>query len=422
MRGLVTTTQQAQFQVPPRKNILYVKEIPASGYIDVLNIDVVMLYATTSDTLNGFTGGIPGQYLKVIISCSGGANITVANLKTFNGLYNIGDSSFVVESGEEVVKDYFNTNSPLGDNIWWDSILGIDTNTGFYGAFSDFTDQTAAAINTGYPITLNTTDLSNGVTVNNGSEITVAHDGIYNIQWSAQFTNADSQDQDIDIWIKLNGTDVVGSNGQVTVISKHGSVDGHILPAWNYLLELNANDHIQFYWATTSTLVSLQHAPANAIHPATASIIVTVTQQTAVVSGGGGGGGGTLPTDQFVDVVWNTPGAEVSNSIEVSAYSQDLSANTINSNEISVTVTVTDAANDSEPSSTAFISAATSPVGTILAGSGTATAVFKTNSNGQFKIKVTETSAANRYIWIRAGGHFERFVKARDGVLQLTFA
>lgn len=420
MNGLPLVNQQTQFQVASKKNVLYVKEIPASGYINVLNVDVVMLYATTSDTLNGFTGGIPGQFLKVVISCSGGATITVANLKTFNGLYNVGNASFTVTSGEEVAKDYFNTNGPLGDNIWWDSQIGIDTNTGFYGAFSDYTDQTAAAANTAYAITLDTTDLSNGVSVVSGSRITVAHTGVYNFQWSGQFINTDSQDQDIDVWIRVNGTDVTGSNGRVTVPSKHGSIDGSVLPAWNYVLSLNAGDYVQLVWATTNTTVSLQTAPSSSPHPSTASVIVTVTQQAAVISGGGGGS--TLPENQFIDVMWNTPGAETSNAIEVSAYCQELDGTLINSAEIGVSILVSDAANDTEPSATATISAAGVPVGTLLAGSGTATAVFKTDSNGQFAIKVTETAAASRYIWVRAGGHYQRFVKAKDGVLQLTFA
>lgn len=289
MNGLPLVNQQAQFQVAPKKNVLYLKGVPAGGYVDVSNIDVVMLYATTSGTLNGFTGGIPGQFLKVIISCSGGATVTVANLKTFNGLYNVGNASFTVATGTDKVKDYFNVSGPLGDNIWWDTEIGIDANTGFYGAFSDYNDQFAAAANTAYAITLGTTDLSNGVSVVAGSKITVAHSGVYNLQWSGQFINTDSQDQDVDIWIRINGTDVTGSNGKVTVPSKHGVISGSVLPAWNFVFSLNSGDYIQLYWATTNTTVSINTEAAASPHPSTASVIVTVTQQAAIISSGGGG-------------------------------------------------------------------------------------------------------------------------------------
>lgn len=132
--------------------------------------------------------------------------------------------------------------------------------------------------------------------------------------------------------------------------------------------------------------------------------------------------GGTVPwAGELAEVVWGTPGAESGNAIEVSASSQDVTGAALSTSEIGVMVIVTDGAADTEPSATATISAAATPVGTILGGSGTATAVFKTDSSGNFAIRVSETAAASRYIWVRAGGHFQRYVKARDGVLQLTF-
>jgi hypothetical protein len=133
------------------------------------------------------------------------------------------------------------------------------------------------------------------------------------------------------------------------------------------------------------------------------------------------GGSGPAWESELVEVVWATPGAESGNAIEVSASSQDVTGASLASNEVGVMVIVSDGAGDTEPSATATISAATSPVGTLLGGGGTATAVFKTDSSGNFKIRVSETAAASRYIWVRAGGHFQRYVKARDGVLQLTF-
>ena len=155
----------------------------------------------------------------------------------------------------------------------WHQVGGTPSS---YGAWQDTTDQTASAINTPTLFTFNTIDVESGVTLASSSRITVPSGGTYNLQWSGQFTNTDSNDQDVWIWIRKNGTNVVGSAGQISVPKRHGSVDGHILPSWNYYLPLNANDYIQLYWAVTNLSVSLQAVPAPAFAPSTASIIATI--------------------------------------------------------------------------------------------------------------------------------------------------
>lgn len=158
--------------------------------------------------------------------------------------------------------------------------------TGYYGAFSDYTNQTAAVINTGYPMRLGTTDLNNEVTIQSNSRITFNFAGKYNLQWSAQFVNVGTQEHDVNIWLRRNGTDILGSTGRVSVASSHGGVDGHVLPAWNYVVEADANDYYEFVWSTNSTQVSIVAFPATAFAPSTASVIVTATP---VIGNGSGG-------------------------------------------------------------------------------------------------------------------------------------
>lgn len=153
--------------------------------------------------------------------------------------------------------------------------------TGYYGAFSDYTNQTAASINTGYPMRLGVTDLNNEVTIQSNSRITFNFAGKYNIQWSGQFVNPDTQEHDVSVWLRKNGTDVTGSNGFVSVASRHGGIDGHVLPAWNYVVEANANDYYEFVWSTNSTQVYIASNPATAFSPSTASVIVTATPVSA---------------------------------------------------------------------------------------------------------------------------------------------
>lgn len=146
-----------------------------------------------------------------------------------------------------------------------------------YGAFQSTADQTAAAANTAYAMTLNTTDYANGVSVASNSRITVAEAGIWNLQWSGQFENPDSQDHDARVWLKINGTVVTGSTGFFAVPSKHGVTNGHALIGWNYFLSLNANDYVELWWETDSTQVSIQTYAASGNYPSTASLIATMS-------------------------------------------------------------------------------------------------------------------------------------------------
>jgi hypothetical protein len=146
-----------------------------------------------------------------------------------------------------------------------------------YGAFQSTVDQTAAAANTAYAMTFNTTDYANGVSIVSNSRITVVDAGIWNLQWSGQFENPDSQDHDGRAWLKINGTVVTGSTGFFAVPSKHGSINGHALVGWNYFLSLNANDYVELWWETDSTQVSIQAYAAAGSYPSTASLIATMS-------------------------------------------------------------------------------------------------------------------------------------------------
>lgn len=155
---------------------------------------------------------------------------------------------------------------------------------GYYGAFSDYTTQTIASTTTAYAMTLNTTDETYGVSVVSGSRITFEKPGTYNIQWSGQFDSTSTGDEDVSVWMRRNGTDVVGSTGYVSIPSKHGSQSGHALVGWNFVVTFVANEYVQFMWSSSSTLVAITTygvgtAPTR---PSTASLVFTVTQVGAV--------------------------------------------------------------------------------------------------------------------------------------------
>jgi hypothetical protein len=147
-----------------------------------------------------------------------------------------------------------------------------------YGSFYDTTDQTAAVINTAYPMTFNTTDLSFGVTRGSPtSRIFVARPNIYNIQFSAQFINTGGGAHRVWVWLRKNGTNVPDS---ATVIRIQGNNTENVA-AWNFLLQMNAGDYFELMWEVDNTGISLFADPATGVHPAIPSVILTVTDNVS---------------------------------------------------------------------------------------------------------------------------------------------
>ena len=166
------------------------------------------------------------------------------------------------------------------------------TPTGYYGAWQDNATQTAAASNTGYAMIFGTVDLENQVrVVTNGTNltrITFDNTGIYNLQFSSQFQNIDSQEHDVTIWLRLNSVDVPASSGFVSIPAKHGSTNGHAVTSWNYLLNVVAGQYYELMWSTSSnTHVTMQFYAAGSPPPSAASVILTVTQQAGIMAGTG---------------------------------------------------------------------------------------------------------------------------------------
>ena len=154
-----------------------------------------------------------------------------------------------------------------------------------YGAFSSSVDQTATA-NTATLMTLNTTDFNNGVSISS-SKITVENAGIYNLQFSAQFQNTDNKIQDISIWLRQNGTDIVGSTGLVSIPARKSASAGeeaHEIVGWNYYISMNANDYVQIYWSTTLESVTIQayNASTGPVRPSTQSVVATLSFVSAL--------------------------------------------------------------------------------------------------------------------------------------------
>ena len=122
------------------------------------------------------------------------------------------------------------------------------TNT--YGSFSNTADQNLAAANTAYTVVFNTTDVSNNIT-RASNQFTIANAGTYNIQFSLQLANTDSQAHAAEIWLSLNGTNVAGTGSKYDVPSKHGSSDGYLIAVANFLVTVTAGQYIELKIAAT---------------------------------------------------------------------------------------------------------------------------------------------------------------------------
>jgi hypothetical protein len=109
-------------------------------------------------------------------------------------------------------------------------------------------------------------------------------DGVFNIQFSFQFRNLSSSDQDVYVWFRKNGQtssdDIPNSNTLVSVPAKHGSgTPGHTVAAWNFFVQATANDYYQIVWATSDkTNVSMEYIPPTPFGPGSPSSILTVNK------------------------------------------------------------------------------------------------------------------------------------------------
>ncbi len=162
---------------------------------------------------------------------------------------------------------------------------GIETQLNNIGAsywFSawDTTTQTNPVANTPRIVTWNNSDpQSTGIT--NGpvsGSIKVLNTNTYNIQFSFQLHQTSSSNSSVTIWLRKNGNDVPASAGEYDVKG-----NDHLVTAWNYVMALEANDYIQFYWASDSTSMTLDYQVAQTSpysHPAIPSVIITLVNVT----------------------------------------------------------------------------------------------------------------------------------------------
>lgn len=154
----------------------------------------------------------------------------------------------------DVLRLYFNQ---LGGNVAaLAGVRGAQFLNAPYGSFSDSADVNFAASNTATKLALTDTDYANGTSLSSGG-VKVDQDGLYNLQFSIQFVNTDSQAQNTWVWLRKNSTDIVGTGSKYDVPAKHGSSDGYLIAVANFYVNLTANDVVYLYAATALAKVGV---------------------------------------------------------------------------------------------------------------------------------------------------------------------
>lgn len=140
-----------------------------------------------------------------------------------------------------------------------------------YGSFFDTSSQTGS-ISSPTPIAFNSTDISSGVYLGaTTSRMYVTDAGVYNVQFSLQMQNSTATEGDVNVWLRINGTDVIGSNGLVYVPGKHAGADGHIITGWNFYLSLAATDYVELVWLPSAATITIEAYAAQVGPPAVPS-------------------------------------------------------------------------------------------------------------------------------------------------------
>lgn len=143
-----------------------------------------------------------------------------------------------------------------------------------YGSFYDTANQPLTPANTVIPVKIRLAATQEGVSLVGETGIRVEQDGVYNFQFSLQVASTTNQTRNLHLWGRTNGVNLDHSAGRISV-TEQNSV---IVPTWNYVLPLSAGDVFILCASVDGAGVTLAAEPATAVHPATASSIITVHQ------------------------------------------------------------------------------------------------------------------------------------------------
>lgn len=255
--------------------------------------------ATTTMTISSVTSGrlFPSMLLSGVGVTSGtyvflqlsSTATPIAGTQTFVSGGAPGEFTFVVSGGNDLIEPrqfVSGTGIPANTRVTavsYNSGTGNTTVTlsaaftlqasgdyvfrpwGYEGTYSVSPSQTASSTTiTGYLDSL----------------IAFEYAGVYNIQFSLQFSNTDNNIiHEVDVWFRKNDEDIPNSNSRFSIPGKHSGLNGQLIAALNFVTDVAVGDVIEIIWHTDNSNVFIETIPAATapIRPQTPSAIVTVS-------------------------------------------------------------------------------------------------------------------------------------------------
>jgi len=141
-----------------------------------------------------------------------------------------------------------------------------------YGLFFNTADQTFALANTAYPAVYTATYLSNSVDLSSSSRINIRTAGVYNFQYTGQFTSTDASTKNVFVWLRRSGVNI-GYSTRAYTISGTGT---NLTVDWNFDIDMDVNEYMEIVVAVSDTNVTLNAIAATAPHPGIASSVISV--------------------------------------------------------------------------------------------------------------------------------------------------
>lgn len=156
-----------------------------------------------------------------------------------------------------------------------------------YAMLMSSVDQTNAGITSENLIEYDTPVLSNGITVENDTEIHVPYPGQYLVTFSLQVTNRGNTAAEFEVWAKDAGINYPMSNTRFDVPSrKSASIWSHIVPAVSGIFTVTdpLTEYLELAWWSDSTNVYLEHyaARTSPTRPEIPSVILTINLISAI--------------------------------------------------------------------------------------------------------------------------------------------
>lgn len=199
--------------------------------------------------------------------------------------YSVGDILYVspsVAGGLTNIKPTAPDNVlPIAAVITSDATSGVIfvrptiTQMQYYGVFARTSDTSPVSADTAYPITFDSTRISNGVVIGTpASRLVVPESGLYQFNATVQITSGNTSSKNVWVWFRKNGTDIPASARIVTI-----NINGGYVPvSLNEAVSLGANEYVELVYAADSTNVTIDDVPATAFAPVAPAVVIEVTQ------------------------------------------------------------------------------------------------------------------------------------------------